>query len=144
MTIKLEAGKYYMNAEGEKVGPMRDTGNSSWPFKAKGVWAKENGETQSGMGDHSTPNLIAEWHDEPAHRPFGELSDAEKGALLLAKHDGKRLQWKYDPYLPDWDDVRASSLRDGITYRIAPPRITGTCELDVNGKPDFDTWQADK
>lgn len=54
------------------------------------------------------------------HKPFGELSDAEKGALLLAHHEGKRIEvgfksrgrwvWRFATR-PSWDDAP--------TYRIA-------------------------
>ena len=27
-------------------------------------------------------------------------------------------------------------------YRIAPTRVNGTVEVDVEGKPDFETWVA--
>ena len=73
--MKLEVGKEYRDENGEKRGPMRRTSqelNDPWPFvcdfadsKTGLLYVRLNGETQSGMGDHSTPNLIAPWPTEP-------------------------------------------------------------------------------
>lgn len=51
------------------------------------------------------------------HKPFGQLTDAEKGALLLAHHEGKRIEMRFDDGTwchvgPHWDP--------DYVYRIAP------------------------
>ena len=50
-------------------------------------------------------------------KPFGELSDAEKGALLLAHYEGKRIEFvrsdgAWGTTLPHWCN--------DIIYRVAP------------------------
>lgn len=82
--------------------------------------------------------LVSRANQSP--REFGELTDAEKGALLLAKYEGKRVEvfdgasWVADPV----------SIHSKYAYRIAPTRITGSVETDADGKPMFDTWEADQ
>jgi hypothetical protein len=54
-------------------------------------------------------------------KPFGELSRAEKGELLLAHHEGKRVE--YFPQnidLGDWRRAHNPSWCDKAIYRIAP------------------------
>lgn len=51
-------------------------------------------------------------------KPFGELSDAEKGALLLAQHEGKKILKLHWGSLAWWT-VERPLLDEGI-YRIAP------------------------
>jgi hypothetical protein len=55
-------------------------------------------------------------------KPFGELSDAEKGALLLEHHEGKRIEvGSYDyPCSMIWDARPDPSWAPGAVYRIAP------------------------
>ena len=75
MSVTIEAGRFYRTEAGGKVGPTRRISyspHSPWPFacdfpdsKTGLLYVKLNGETQSGMGDHTTPNLIAEWTDAP-------------------------------------------------------------------------------
>ena len=75
MSVTIEAGRFYRTDAGGKVGPTRRISyrpHSPWPFacdfadsKTGLLYVKLNGETQSGMGDHTTPNLIAEWTDAP-------------------------------------------------------------------------------
>lgn len=60
-------------------------------------------------------------------KPFGELSDAEKGALLLAHHEGKKIELlanckHWTRATPDWSKH--------CTYRIAPEPLI----------PDFIDW----
>ena len=74
---------------------------------------------------------------------FGDLTDAAKGALLLAQHQGKVIQ----EYKGKWhwcDLVRYTSpLSKYGVYRVKTERITGSVEV-VDGKPDFNTWKENK
>ena len=65
--MKIEIGKYYMNADGEKVGPMVGTmfkwvmgedDSAIYPFE----WTNE------GKGSNGAPHLIAEWSEEPQQK----------------------------------------------------------------------------
>lgn len=62
-------------------------------------------------------------------KPWRDLTDAEKGALLLAHHEGKRIEVKH-PFYDDWDYTRQLWAENGI-YRIAPERLT----------PDSINWE---
>ena len=77
---------------------------------------------------------------EPAK--FGKLSDADQGALLLAKNRGFRIEYWCRGFF-EWMEKGDSVFYNDIAYRIAPPRVTGTVEI-IHGKPDFTTWKETK
>ena len=64
------------------------------------------------------------------HKPFGELSDAEKGALLLAHHEGKRIDYMRIGVSP-WHIAARPCWDDELCYRIAPEPLT----------PDTINWE---
>jgi hypothetical protein len=64
-------------------------------------------------------------------KPFGELSDEEKGKLLLAHHEGKRIERHANCYDPAWMVVHNPLFCDGGRYRIAPePLIPDSINWD--------------
>lgn len=68
-SIKLEAGKFYRNRDGKKIGPVLPTSRlAEWPFRtANSVVTYRPDGTQSHMrGEESPDDLVAEWTDEPA------------------------------------------------------------------------------
>jgi len=75
------------------------------------------------------------------NKPFGELSDAEKGALLLAHHEGKRIELldnskHWTRATPDWSKY--------CTYRIAPePLIPDSINWD-HVAPEWKFMARDK
>lgn len=63
-------------------------------------------------------------------KPFGEMTDAEKGALLLAKHEGKRVEYMESSlgWLPIPKHAEPLGWR---AYRIAPePLIQDSINWD--------------
>lgn len=90
-------------------------------------------------------------------KTWGDMTDAEKGALLLAAHEGKVIEW----HAPDidhtgrtasmsWVECQSIGRYSDYTYRIKPePKretvtITGWCDEDVGwlwgkGPDDQDT-----
>ena len=55
----------------------------------------------------------------PSPKLWRDMTDAEKGALLLAKHEGKEVQWCPDGY---W--TNAWAVQDPYAYRIRPePKV---------------------
>lgn len=90
--MKIEEGKYYRTRNGRKVGPAEHLGTStSFPWNVPGnhFYAyTEDGKSCLGV---SNDDLIAEWVDEP--RLWIDLTDAEKGAFLLAHHEGKEIEF---------------------------------------------------
>jgi hypothetical protein len=66
-------------------------------------------------------------------KPFGELSRAEKGELLLAHHEGKRIEQHANCCDPAWMWVVVHNplFCDGGRYRIAPePLIADSINWD--------------
>ena len=86
--------------------------------------------------------LIIETSDPTPAVTFGNLSDADQGALLLAKNRGLRIEYWHSFY-SKWIEKGGSVLKNDTAYRIAPARITGTVET-INGEPDFTTWEPTK
>ena len=62
------------------------------------------------------------------HKPFRDLSDAEKGALLLAHHEGKRIEF----YSSDnWHHVTTIRWCGENPYRVAPePKTPDTIDWE--------------
>ena len=71
-TMKVEAYKSYKLDNGDKVYVSKFRGSTEyWPFLAMydksrtgKLYIKEDGSTQSGLGDYNTPNLVEEWKEE--------------------------------------------------------------------------------
>lgn len=135
--MKIETGKFYRNANGGKVGPMCVWSGSAWHYIGSDGVFRDDGTSVGG----DDPDLIAEWTDTP--HPFKKLSDTEKGALLLAQHEGKRIEvWCFYFGNYEWRPSERKSLLDHMAYRITPTRVTGTVKLDADGNPDFDTGEV--
>lgn len=79
---------------------------------------------------------VIEEPDTP--KTWGEMTDAEKGALLLAHHEGKVIQLKSRG--GSWDEACPSWV-DDIAYRIKPEPVVGEAVLHT-GQPDFYEWAA--
>lgn len=130
--MKIEEGKFYRTRDGRKVGPMVGEG-----FK----WV-------DGFGGDMDP----EWSNEPVFKSrrdmvervgvakpktWGEMTDEEKGALLLAEHEGKDIQaLALDHDGSSW--VRKhlkSQWFDHVAYRVKPEREVETVTL-YSFRPD--------
>ncbi len=141
--MKIEAGKFYKTRDGRKIGPMRDVTSCGWVDWVKFV-AEAEGDTEgwgaNGNFYRSEPSqldLIAEWTDEP--RPWGELTDAEKGALLLAEENGKLVEvWHKDR--GEWGPPLNTGLRKRpwTAYRVKPEPVVET--VTVYGLSDPGGW----
>lgn len=63
------------------------------------------------------------------HKPFGEMSDAEKGALLLAHHEGKRIE--LHDHLDGWERCTNPQFLADFIYRIAPePKVPDSIDWE--------------
>lgn len=58
--MKIEEGKYYKDAKGRKVGPMRDD-YGAWEYEGSNGGFRSDGASTEGKD----PNLIEEWQDDP-------------------------------------------------------------------------------
>lgn len=97
----IEAGKFYKTADGRKFGPMKFRTEFSDYIVVEGdgnVWA------QTGKGCHTfTPNLVAEWVDEPkASNDNGLLSS------LIGKTVTVQVKAPVQPKFKVGDRVRPS------------------------------------
>jgi hypothetical protein len=89
MTVQIEAGKYYRDAEGQKVGPMgyllasdrfyqQDRSEMHDP-----EWMSNGKNYIRGACFIAAPDLVAEWVDEPAPAkvaPYDTMADKRSAA----------------------------------------------------------------
>jgi hypothetical protein len=130
MTLKIEAGKYYRTRDGRKVGPMYKRGGEwvcdnmideyipMWNLKT-GV---ANFTTEGPKSDYPQYDLIAEWADEPdTPKLWRDMTPEEKGALLLAHHEGKVIEYTSVPVIEEgWGIATHPSWVQKYAYRIRP------------------------
>lgn len=124
--MKIEIGKYYKTRCGDRVGPVE---LSFWEglYTASGNLYDEFGRN----GDEGAPDaciynvpeldIVAEW-EEPVGiemKTWGDMTDAEKGALLLAHHEGKEIEY-YGEIDGGWALIPNPNWYDNIPYRIKP------------------------
>jgi hypothetical protein len=99
--MKIEEGKFYRSRDGRKVGPMVpvqcDSYDEEWewtdapngiPETYKRLWINDGRNEEHG---ESELDLIAEWSEEPP-KLWRDMTPEEKGALLLAHHEGKMIE----------------------------------------------------
>jgi len=117
--MQLEAGKFYTNGDGQKVGPMRLTQCNDgfhWSDPNSVNYFTDAGQCDDGQ----IYGLIAEWTDTPTI--WENMTPEQKGALLLAEFEGEAIE-VIDPKEPGdkWCvilDVRFDS--PNMAYRIKP------------------------
>lgn len=160
--MKIEAGKYYRTRDGRKVGPMRafcgkdfdiDDERNPHGDEVNDSWWRASGKRGAYYED-SNLDLIAEWTedddlnaicDERQGGPFvrasgspktwGKMTDEEQGALLLARHRGKDIQY-WCEYNNDWLFVLPRFVWfPDVAYRVQPKpmRKTVTLYADFGG-----------
>ena len=113
----IEIGGYGVTRDGRKVGPMVKGENKPYPFTLSNMSYDVDG-CRCNVGKYLS-DIIAAWK-EPAAEPvlFKDMTDAEKGALLLAKHDGKDIQKWGDK--DGWQKCDPAFMPNNA-YRVAPP-----------------------
>ena len=121
MKLKLEAGKYYVNGYGEKLGPAKECPHPVYCFTLNDLPYTNSGEH---LASRTTlRDLVSEWVEpkaEPDVLPFGKLTPVEQGALLLARRNGEIIEVaeRADHY--DWHSAFAPAWYDHMLYRIKP------------------------
>ena len=122
--MKIEAGKYYHTRDGRKVGPMVEECPrwSEWPFDVQNededdpisvcLW-KDDGICDEG----SQYDLVAEWTDAP--KLWRDMTAEEKGALLLAHHEGRDIECRY-AFNNGWCHDSKPVWADDAAYRVKP------------------------
>ena len=139
--IKLEEGKYYRTADGRKVGPVRiaNLDTSEWALWSdrKYIYEVVGLPREGSCGT----KIVAEWTDQP--KLWRDMTPEEKGALLLAHHEGKVIEanegdgW-FDAH-PYWAPNSAYRVRPEpkreVAKLYAQPGYRITFDL-VDGEPD--------
>jgi hypothetical protein len=118
--MELEVGKFYMTRDGRKVGPAS---MEAYPFKVPGEGGVVLSFTEDGRwseNGESRHDLVEEWKDEP--KLWQDMTNEEKGALLLAYHEGKQIQMYFDAER-EWEDVD-SQWAPNRAYRVKPVSTT--------------------
>lgn len=121
--MKLEAGKYYKTRDGRKVGPAEYEGGAPSPWNVPSEYGSLYFSCDGRICTyHRDGDIIAEWTDDETPKLWRDMTPEEKGALLLAHHEGKVIEntlnggksWsRGNPY---W--------ADGYAYRIKPePKV---------------------
>jgi len=113
--MKLEVGKCYWTAGGRKVGPMLEECDIWHQIGCVQVW-NEDGTVMHEEGDESHDYIIAEWTDEP--KLWRDMTPEEKGALLLADHEGKVIE-AHEPFDKEWFKARPAWF-ENTAYRVRP------------------------
>lgn len=120
--MKIESGKYYKTRDGRKVGPMCDAGYCYYEEgKFSGLDPEWSGDGSNTLPRKGAFDLIAEWTDatDDAPKLWRDMTPSEKGALLLADHDGKEMQaWVHDDR---WEEKRNGfPYHERKAYRVKP------------------------
>lgn len=128
--MKIEAGKFYKTRDGRKVGPMKATPLTGfYAFRDASRGPNYSADGRLFEDRPSDWDIVSEWNDEP--RPWGELTDAEKVALVEARRDGKQIEYK--PHLRSldhWDTVASPGWHDDTPYRVKPEPVVETVTLE--------------
>lgn len=143
--IKIEEGKYYRTDAGEKVGPMMPSLKVDWPWIVSlgdGFCWHDDG---SPVAYTESPRLIAEWLDgvplkvEP--KLWRDMTPEEKGALMLAHHEGKKIECCAPNF--KWFPIEAPAWVSHLRYRVKPEpkrevvEVHGSIDFDSDGLPHF-------
>jgi hypothetical protein len=124
--MKIEEGKFYRTHEGQKKGQMVFDRNKSlypWMCQSSGHTFTEEGRFLH-MSEDNSLDLVAEWSEEPAKpepaapKLWRDMTPEEKGALLLAHHEGKLIESRW--LGENWTPTCAPEWYLGASYRIRP------------------------
>ena len=141
--MEIKAGKYYKTRDGHKVGPMireadgdfmanHPDGRGTVSWKPDGVRYK---------GREPEADLIAEWVDEP--KLWKDMTPEEKGALLLAYHEGKTIEGFWDGCWQECDQVHKFAFAINVPYRVKPEPVVETVTMYTGTPISHWGWTAD-
>lgn len=142
--MKIQVGKFYKNKSGGKAKVVEYLGGDSQDYRVSHgengamIWHYENGEANYFNEKY---DLISEWKEpeEMTYKTWGGMTPEEKGALLLAHHEGKTIQFMGTI---GWvDDDRPFEYKS-LEYRIKPeePKIEEKVFDEVHIKADTFPW----
>jgi hypothetical protein len=126
LDMKLQTGKFYRTKAGRRVGPMLYESDTWAEPTIEQVWHGD-GTVMFEDGDESHDYIVAEWEDTP--KLWRDMTPEEKGALLLAHHEGKVIEiLDYGEWLeanPDWAPYDAYRIRPAAQRPAAPRTQAG-------------------
>lgn len=123
----IREGGYGRTRDGRKVGPIwlgrdKDCATYRWTDDptSRGRWDDEGEDGNVYAGQESVFDIIAAWRDEPAAPVlWRDMTDAEKGALLLAHHEGKVIDYRLFGG-GSWLTIDDPTFGDVHAYRVRP------------------------
>ena len=151
--MKVEAGKTYVSVDGMAHGPMKMISRKPSIFVVEGSLKPEWDEHGKVYFSSDRLDLVAE-RKRPAL--WTSMTDAEKGAILLAKYDGKEIEGF--SYVRGWVSHKGS-FSHARAYRIKPEPVRETVELvnfhesargycitftTTDGEPDLSSIKMEK
>jgi len=130
----LSEGDYGTTRAGDKVGPIvfNTFGNAGWGDSDNKVRRSSGMAYSSGMP--ADIDIIAKWVDTDTPTLWSDMTPEEKGALLLAHHDGKVIEianW-YGPRGWSWLTLSGVAFHVYNRYRIKPEPKVETVTLYWN------------
>lgn len=118
-----------------KVGDVvqyRSLGFSNYTIKAGSkIRNDQTGfEFYYSIKERALPNWLLISRATPEYKTWGESSDIEKGALLLAQHKGEVVQY-LQVVMGIWhDNGETGKFFSSLKYRIKPSPVAETVEID--------------
>jgi len=149
--MQIQEGKFYKTRDGQKVGPMVKSGILYGLISGGILEYYENGQ-KSHVYDMDD-DIIEEWTDTPTI--WEDMTREEKGALLLAAFEGKRIEcirldhhtsW-YETLSPQWDGelayrVKPEPKRETVKRSLRGAKFMGYVAIDmVDDAPQWDTMR---
>jgi hypothetical protein len=136
MTFKPKEGMYCKTRGGLKVGPLtlQDGGSEDYfrslTIKLRGMVASCWYLNGSYYRDKPSEfDLICEWEEEP--KLWKDMTPEEKGALLLAEHEGEQVEMDCSPVRgqPKWVVDVSPTWIPTCAYRVKPEPTVETVTL---------------
>ena len=83
------------------------------------LWCMKNKSWYLSVKDSVSDYTLVSRASSSFSKTWGEMNDVEKGALLLAHHEGKQIQFK-GQYIDEWSYTIRPSWSSGLYYRVKP------------------------
>lgn len=126
---------------------------SEWTMTDEGHLSSRNGDLSRAYfagGSHAADTgftIVSRANEPDKPKTWGEMTDAEKGALLLGHHEGEIIQHKLfptdgDDY--DWQDNSEPMFNDIHAYRVRKEPIRETVTLRGGKRMRHGGWRLDE
>lgn len=143
--MKIEVGGTYELNDGKTHECTHMNGNNPLainefgygPFVLDGMLYHQDGR----FADCGADYILSVKRRIDTPQTWGKMTDAEKGALLLAYHEGKDIQCLQDGETPEyWGDIDRPNWSNDCKFRVRPEPVREVVELwHQSGDSVFDT-----